>query len=1304
MEVVGVVAAIPELVKLTKNTAILIRDISNTRKALSKITDGLDLQLQALTEALDLINARSDPKLLSSNHRQKLSELVQQLREQLGSLNHVLSSARSDSKLKRMWMVVRGLKKQLKDDVQKLETSITILKLHLLECNLTLCENAAAATRLAKKSEVRRLLNPSEHEFIRAKLDGTLGWLPSHPVLAPWLPTFVPPNRTASPLSRLLVIHGTKGCGKSVLAGSLADHVRSTGSPCAFFSFFHGIERQRKSRSMFSTILWQVLNFEGFTDEILGQTYESIINSESLTTPPLLRAIEGIVTALKEPFYIIIDGIDESDDDWNDDDGPLKIFKGWLRQYPLLRVLLVGRQSALHSAVGQLGPGNIIELSEEITKDDISQFIAHKLHGSPNLAAMPNGLRVKVQETLREKSAGMFLWVELVFKELRHCYSPHSVQECLQDLPGDLEAEYVRLFTKLIRQLHGQPGKPSHQTIVTRTLLALIVGALEPLSINDLRYALATSHCRDQGWEDHLISEDAVFHFLGDFIICIGNNVHLCHSSLEEFLLRPQEEWTGNQKEIDFFRLDYLECHQLIGCACIKYVTNIDFGYPLTDDSYQALTDKPFLLYATKTGPLHLIDLCAQQDTLLTNIELLKVCITGPNFGGFIEFIALASLDRNEFIEDYISSLMVAPQWPETGMFELWGMLNERVAAEDAYRLNKFGPDDPRTRSWSQVLSVIRNLAFASSFSTSEETQNNQTPAPGLDLDVKGEWEQDELEQPHKYQQQSSGPTKVALTVRPSSSSTSRSGQTLRQPSRIDHRVGISSIKVVNAAVHSNIQEILPAQALRQALQIWVDPNEAFRKMKRAFVARLPFPIHMFYALHIVQFRDDELFASLLDLAMQRTEGQQTIYRIWALMVYAHQCDHEEGLRHFSEAYKVLSRLEDSPITRFIIYGNVRSQIPALNSLHKKTEITRLVDDLLDQSVTPNSKNSRHRRQYFFHSLVYRTGMWREYEIESLQEIAATLYRRDLLKDAQRVYEHLVVCAKARYGPHHPSVLHYQLHCGEILLEDSDPWKAEECFRKIIEEHSTHGSARQSFEFRLFRLNLAVAAFRQERFIAASMILREILQELVPQEKGTIKEIPWEEELCVMQARVLLLEVLGRSAILDPDQSLRKHLLKRCLAHLDWTSFMDIRALTAKDVVSRCCTASEEVYGANHEMTWMLENYIPRGDGLGERYLYECECEVGKQNVDIEPTFKDDTSVWNSSDSSGLLHTLDDTSAEGDLSFESDSCVDDYDESDLEEETTPLAVASLTEHCWNPNISRIRPVLDDLDGFCQISL
>ncbi|KAI1121750.1 hypothetical protein F5Y10DRAFT_288079 [Nemania abortiva] len=1176
IEVLGLVAAVPRLVELTTGTLVLLRDVSQNRKALSKVTNGLELQLQALSEILNLLSSESHSSLLLSSKRQKLSPLIEQLHKQLGSLNTFLSATQSEKTLQRIKIVATHPKKNLQEHMQKLERSISIIKLYLLEHNITLNEEAVAATIAAKKSQLKNMLKPSSHDFIRTKLDGTLDWILYNPVFHQWL---APKSAALSLASRLLLVYGSKGTGKSVLAASTAASVRSAGGLCAFFSYFHGIERQRKCETMFSTLFWQMLNFNGVSGETLSRAYDIMLNCDSISLGSLLQAIECVASTLKTPFYVVVDGIDESDDDWDAAGGLLRILEGWMRQFTELRVLLVGRHSILHHVLAKY-PGRSVELSENVTRADISVFIDNKIRGAPHLNVMPEHVKTYVRETLQEKSTGMFLWVELVFKELRHCYNPNSVADCLKDLPQDLETEYVRLFTRLAYHLHSRLDRPTPSLRAARGLLALVMSALEPLTVGDLRYAYAASCGKSEMWEDELISEDAVFDLIGDFVACTGSGtryIHFCHYSLEEFLLLPPEKWVGRLKDVEFFRLEYMECHQLMARACIEYVTNFDFGYPCAEGSYQKLVDKDFLLYATKNGLSHFLYWrSTDMEGPLSQIDLLRTYIKGPNFGGLAEFIALASLDRVGFFEDYVSGVIL------DGLVEILPAIRERIAEESAYRIEKFGFGDPRTLPWCQIHSFFHtDIPLPSS----ERLRYLQYAQSTTGLRSTG------LEEVQIFDE----PPAVSF---PSSGVPQNHAQALSRTPRRDISTKLSSLRAMNAAVQSRTRSLICEHTIQQVSQIWVDPKATFNKIAQSFAVMLPIPVHMAYAGTII-YGNPELGVALFDLARQRTEGQRTVYRAWAVLTEGAK-DDEENVRWRSEGHDIILGLEDNPITRRMLYINVSWLVYLLASLDRKPEIPKLIDDLLDRAITSRPRVNRHRRQQFFQSLIYKTSQWRELEIRELDNIATKLHNRGMFGEAERVRAYLCTCAEAHYGFYALKTRRLRLFYINSLYGTRNFAQAERVAREVLAAHS--GSEPRQLETLWFQYYAALAADKQGKYTSASESFKALLQDLEPGEDRTWLDVDIEKAKLAIFARVALLEMLGKSKHAYLDGDLQKKLLGSCLDHLDQANRGDIGNLWRGNTVPRCCAVSEEVYGADHEVTLRLREYISYGNS-GLYYL-----------------------------------------------------------------------------------------------------
>ncbi|KAI9660601.1 MAG: hypothetical protein M1821_009953 [Bathelium mastoideum] len=1069
MEVVGVIAAVPELITIIKVTTKLVRDVSNSRKALAKITKGLDAQLESLAEALNQIEAKGKSKLASSERVRKLAPLLQQLREQLEGLNDILqAAAQGGGRLKRITMIVGGVEKKLKDQIMRLETSISLLNLNLLECSLALGEETVAASRLTKKVQVKGALNPCGHGFIPKKLDGTLDWVASHPKIVQWYRPSASGDRSSDPISRMLVVYGAKGCGKSVLAASLAYDMKAKGVACAIFSYYHGIERQRKLNALLATILWELLNIEDLPDGILDLVCDSI-STELTTEAYLLDTIEKVISLYKKPIHIIIDAIDESAEDWNDSEGPLRAIRGWLGKHPTLQVLLVGRKSGLQLALRVLQDTNIIELSEDVTKDDISRFIAYKLQESPNLDAMSTELKLHLQEALLEKSTGMFLWVELVFKELRKCYSPAAVRECLGELPRSLDDEYSRLFKQVMHRLYGSHNKPSTQTKATRALLAFIVGTIEPLSVDDLRYAYAALCSAGPNWEDHLISEPAVLDFLGDFVAFKEGHVHFSHASVEEFLLRPLSEWHEDQNEIEFFRLDRAECQKLVGTACLNYLTVIDLGYPITDRSYTSLSSKPFISYSTRFGPLHWThSLAVDPSTLPGFVASFKAFIATPQFGRLVEYVVASMLDDFRFMDDCLHFLLLF----EASSSELVECALVRLSTESARRLDQFGPTDERTQSWLALGDVCVDL-FASKGlgGLTHGLLNDPVKAQLLS--------RSSIEPLRDSDPQGSSYEPVSLLGK-------ESNQVLTDNAR-DHRNYhlVGKKEAMDTIMHSNLKAVTHIPSLSRTLGIWPDPREIHRKMIQAMVEKMPVPLHLLYADQARLRGHEKLGQSLFKSAVRRTEGKRTPYRAPALTgagAYSlFQCGAAESEIHYSQAYDVVSKIPNNPLAYIWTLQVMDNRINALSYLDELDEIVSMIDrSVLGPVVTPSSSFLRWR-DVLFDRFVYKRKWWLRHVISRLETLASTLIRESLFNDAHRILESLIENKRLLFGPHHWRVIHAQVDAGNSLLLGEDYSKAEKYFRDILSSHDEKDLIKGQYLIAVARFKLAKAVYFQGR-------------------------------------------------------------------------------------------------------------------------------------------------------------------------------------------------------------------------------
>ena len=842
-------------------------------------------------------------------------------------------------------------------------------------------------------------------------------------------------------MSRLLALHGSKGCGKSVLAASLAYEMKAKGLACAIFSYYHGIERQKTSVAMLATVLWQLLHLNQLPDSVLDPIYDSI-STETVTNTYLLDTIEKVARIFPHPIHIIIDGVDESKEDWNDNEGPLRIIRRCLETQPKIRVLLVGRKAGLHLALRDLHRDNIIELAEDLTKNDIAKFIAYKLGESPSLEDMSPNLKRHVQETLQDMSTGMFLWIELVFKELRKCYSPAAVCDCLAELPRSLDDEYFRLFKQLMYRLHSCDNKPSSQTKTARTLLAFVVGAVEPLSVDELRYAYAAICDNGTSWEDHLISGEAVFDFLGDFVVFKDGHVHFSHASVEEFLLRPLSEWPERQNEIGFFRLNHMECQQLIGNSCLQYLTAVDLGYPIADDSYDSLSRKPFLIYATKNGPLHWThSLAFDPREFAEVVAKLKAFIAMPRFAGLVEYLALALLNDSDFIKDSSNLFLLA----EASGNELRECLVLHLRTESERRLAQFPPGDKRTQSWRALESICTDfLTFGS-------------PATFIDGLLNDSLESQVLSQAPTKLSGSSGLPSPSHEVIAQSSSTSTQLAT-QYPNHHCHSL-IAPTEAMGSIIRSNMTAIVRVPLMSRALQIWVDPRKIQRKTILAMVAKMPLALHLFYTNHTFMEGDFEMAQSLSDLALQRTQGQRSLYRALALQEAGIllpsdlSCATEEDVL-FSQAYDILSALQENPIAYLWMPFLVALRIPSLAYLGKFEEMEKIVNELDRRPAITSSSFVQKQKNVMLDHIIHKQTWCVSIQAEGLKRIATALFDEQAYETAHQVYEKIIERKRNEFGPRHWMSLSAEITVGDVLMRDSRFLDAERHFRGIIEQHN----------------------------------------------------------------------------------------------------------------------------------------------------------------------------------------------------------------------------------------------------------
>ena len=470
---------------------------------------------------------------------------------------------------------------------------------------------AAEFRRETEKKEIQKLktqcekwLKPTDIRCIhqsqlQTRLDGTCQWIKSNNVFERWV------GQDGQKIEdRILIISGTHGRGKSVLASSIVEFLEGNDHQTLFFSFSSSDSSRQTSDNLIRTLLWQLLNRS--SPKRMVDFIQCLQKDGQPNLSELWEAFISVASPLTGVLFCVIDGIDECIDFKHT--MPMKVLQS-LRACPGLRTLLLGRPHAIETPLQGIECG-LINITPAMLDEDIEAFVINETSKSDILSK--SKLRQSVQVTLKEKSDGMFLWVKLMIDDLKKSSSKFEVKERLENLPRGLENAYSFVFLRLTQSLD------KFELQLAQNILTFITISYRPLHYEEFRYAYAVlcrpSELVEQPLEDFLLIQPSqnVLVKLGGLVTLTNGFLQFSHSSVQEFLVRPQDQWVREPDPImTAFRIDVAKAHRLLSWVCLDYLKSekeeVESSAPDRSRSVRNLREKnPFLVYATLYTFYHL--------------------------------------------------------------------------------------------------------------------------------------------------------------------------------------------------------------------------------------------------------------------------------------------------------------------------------------------------------------------------------------------------------------------------------------------------------------------------------------------------------------------------------------------------------------------------------------------------------------------------------------------------------------------------------------------------------------------------
>jgi hypothetical protein len=195
-----------------------------------------------------------------------------------------------------------------------------------------------------------------------------------------------------SPGSRVLLLFGGAGTGKSSIAHTIAAHFKGLGRLGSMFCFSESEKNMRKTTSLFPHIARDLADLD---ENILAELCNAVQNKADRTTSSLKMQFEKLILApanairdnLHGPIVIVIDALDESGT-IEERGGLLEVLASKLKELPPnFRVIITSRPDQdIQSAL--VGDSDILvkkmdSIPPQSTANDIATYVSNRLARDP---------------------------------------------------------------------------------------------------------------------------------------------------------------------------------------------------------------------------------------------------------------------------------------------------------------------------------------------------------------------------------------------------------------------------------------------------------------------------------------------------------------------------------------------------------------------------------------------------------------------------------------------------------------------------------------------------------------------------------------------------------------------------------------------------------------------------------------------------------------------------------------------------------------------------------------------------------
>ena len=400
------------------------------------------------------------------------------------------------------------------------------------------------------------------------RVEGTCEWFLRHENFGQW--------RAQDSGSGPLLVTADPGCGKSVLARYLIDHVLPpVGRVCYFF--FKDQDQNRVAQAL-CALLHQLFSHEPRLIRHATSRYAQDGLALVENTASLWEILEN---AVQDPqagsIILVLDALDECQEtEFQYLAQRLKGLHCRMHQQPChgkLRSLLTCRpyESITNEFQGLVEDFPHIRIPGEdeleAISEEVNRVIVHRVQELAQETRISENVKNRLQEKLLEVNHRTYLWVYLVFDFLRSGFkkTEKGVDECIATLPESVNQAYERILSK------------SRNDPMVSKALSIILAACRPLTMVEMNLAVnidaLTRSASDMDLESEEDFRGRLRHWCGLFVSVYHGKVYLLHQTAREFLLANAQPPSESLPRPRWHRSITLHsAHRTLAEVCVIYL------------------------------------------------------------------------------------------------------------------------------------------------------------------------------------------------------------------------------------------------------------------------------------------------------------------------------------------------------------------------------------------------------------------------------------------------------------------------------------------------------------------------------------------------------------------------------------------------------------------------------------------------------------------------------------------------------------------------------------------------------------